>query len=118
MRNEMLSLLCDPFTHESLTLDIDGSLSGAGRRYPLRDGIPVFVTDEDLTGLNGRYEAMYRWITPGRQLALPAEGGFLCGPRPDLVHAAAVPAHGGPAGPERRPGSWQRRAAALPGRSV
>jgi ubiquinone/menaquinone biosynthesis C-methylase UbiE len=59
-----VSLLRDPGTGEALQLVAgrDGAAlvaSTSGRRFPLRDGIPDFLTPQDLTGPNGRYQRLY-----------------------------------------------------------
>lgn len=75
MYESTLPLLCDPETHESLELDAGVLLNPeSGRRYPIRDGVPVFF--EALSGSNKKYqelydrialfydpaEALYRWL--------------------------------------------------------
>lgn len=75
MNETTLPLLCDPETHDSLQLDAGALLNPkSGRRYPIRDGIPVFF--EALSGSNKKYqelydriaffydpaEALYRWL--------------------------------------------------------
>jgi ubiquinone/menaquinone biosynthesis C-methylase UbiE len=68
MNPDILSLLCDPQTHEPLELaDAGGERalrSASGRVYPLREGIPVFLTGSDLTGQNQRYERLYNRLAP------------------------------------------------------
>jgi len=34
----------------------------SGERFPIRDGIPVFLTPEDLTGSNRKYNHLYETI--------------------------------------------------------
>jgi ubiquinone/menaquinone biosynthesis C-methylase UbiE/uncharacterized protein YbaR (Trm112 family) len=75
MDERTVPLLCDPETHTPLELGTDVLLNPkSGRRYPLRDGIPVFF--EALSGSNKKYqelydgiarfydpaEALYRWL--------------------------------------------------------
>lgn len=58
MYESTLPLLCDPETHESLELDAGVLLNPAsGRRYPIRDGVPVFF--EALSGSNKKYQELY-----------------------------------------------------------
>lgn len=58
MEERILPLLCDPDTHDALALDTGGLLnSKSGRRYPIRDDIPVFF--EALSGSNKKYQELY-----------------------------------------------------------
>jgi ubiquinone/menaquinone biosynthesis C-methylase UbiE/uncharacterized protein YbaR (Trm112 family) len=81
MEERILPLLCDPDTHDALELDTGALLnSKSGRRYPIRDGIPVFF--EALSGSNKKYqelydriarvydpaETLYRWLFRKRDL--------------------------------------------------
>jgi ubiquinone/menaquinone biosynthesis C-methylase UbiE len=69
-----LNLLCDPVTHETLELVTVQSPHrkprqelvsiGSGRRFPIRDGIPVFLNHSDLSGLNKRYQTFYDRVAP------------------------------------------------------
>jgi ubiquinone/menaquinone biosynthesis C-methylase UbiE len=64
----ILPLLCDPITHAPLEIDAQShSLVSArtGRRYPLRDGIPVFIDEAEVTGPNRKYQHMYDRLAPG-----------------------------------------------------
>jgi ubiquinone/menaquinone biosynthesis C-methylase UbiE len=80
MNERVLSLLCDPATHESLELQVDVGPDGAqqpllanpksGRRFPIREGIPVFLNEAEVSGLNRKYQKMYDWMAPGYDLAL------------------------------------------------
>lgn len=68
MDSEVVSLLCDPDTRYSF--EFDGTTlrnTATGRIYPVRDGIPMFVSS--LTGRNLKYQAMYDRIAPGYDLA-------------------------------------------------
>lgn len=35
-----------------------------GQVFPSKNGLPIFLTDEDLAGLNGRYERLYNHLAP------------------------------------------------------
>jgi ubiquinone/menaquinone biosynthesis C-methylase UbiE len=68
MESEVLSLLCDPDTRYEF--ELEGTTlrnTATGRVYPIRDGIPLFVST--LTGPNLKYQAMYDRIAPGYDLA-------------------------------------------------
>lgn len=68
MESEVLSLLCDPDTRYDF--ELEGSTlrnTATGRVYPIRDGIPLFVST--LTGPNLKYQALYDRIAPGYDLA-------------------------------------------------
>jgi ubiquinone/menaquinone biosynthesis C-methylase UbiE len=64
MKPETVSLLCDPVSREPLRLAEEGGAlllvaGGSGRRFPIRDGIPNFLDEADLSGPNGRYQRLY-----------------------------------------------------------
>lgn len=68
MESDVLSLLCDPDTRYEF--ELEGSTlrnTATGRVYPIRDGIPLFVST--LTGSNLKYQALYDRIAPGYDLA-------------------------------------------------
>lgn len=68
MESEVLSLLCDPDTRYEFELEGSSLRNTAtGRVYPIRDGIPLFVST--LTGLNLKYQSLYDRIAPGYDLA-------------------------------------------------
>lgn len=65
---QTLHLLCDPRTHVPLELSGDNLVNfESGRRYPIRDGIPVFL--EEVTGPNRKYQTMYDRLAPGYDIA-------------------------------------------------
>jgi ubiquinone/menaquinone biosynthesis C-methylase UbiE len=68
MDSDVLSLLCDPDTRFPLEM-ADSSLrnTATGRIYPLREGIPLFVST--ITGSNLKYQTLYDRIAPGYDLA-------------------------------------------------
>jgi ubiquinone/menaquinone biosynthesis C-methylase UbiE len=65
-RPETVGLLQSPFTGERLHVVAEHGhealVSGSGERFPIRDGIPVFLKPEDLTGDNGKYNHLYETI--------------------------------------------------------
>jgi ubiquinone/menaquinone biosynthesis C-methylase UbiE len=68
MESEVLSLLCDPDTRYEF--ELEGSTlrnTATGRVYPIRDGIPLFVST--LTGSNLKYQSLYDRIALGYDLA-------------------------------------------------
>src|SRR5579863_1267704 len=68
MEDSVLSLLCDPDTRYALEM-AGGNLrnTATGRIYPIRDGIPLFVST--VTGSNLKYQTLYDRIAPGYDLA-------------------------------------------------
>ena len=68
MENSVLSLLCDPDTRYALELAGNNLRNTAtGRIYPIRDGIPLFVSS--VSGSNLKYQTLYDRIAPGYDLA-------------------------------------------------
>ncbi len=66
--DDVLSVLCDPDTRYAFELDGNTLRNTAtGRVYPIRDGIPLFVST--VTGSNLKYQAMYDRLAPGYDLA-------------------------------------------------
>ena len=65
MNTDLVTLLCDPMTHESLECRSGGSAGEflvnprSGRQFSLRDGIPVLFDQPDLSGSNARYQTLY-----------------------------------------------------------
>lgn len=67
MESEVLSLLCDPDTRYSFELEGNSLRNTAtGRVYPIRDGIPLFVST--VTGSNLKYKNFYDRVAPGYDL--------------------------------------------------
>ncbi len=74
MKPDLLSLICDPATHDSLEIKDETDARGraqeflvnpkTGRRFPIREGIPVFFEAADVSGLNKRYQALYDRFAP------------------------------------------------------
>jgi ubiquinone/menaquinone biosynthesis C-methylase UbiE len=68
MDEQVLSLLCDPDTRYALESAGNNLRNTAtGRIYPIRDGIPLFVST--VTGPNLKYQTLYDRIAPGYDLA-------------------------------------------------
>ena len=68
MEESVLALLCDPDTRYDLE-EAGNNLrnTATGRIYPVRDGIPLFVST--VTGPNLKYQVLYDRIAPGYDLA-------------------------------------------------
>jgi ubiquinone/menaquinone biosynthesis C-methylase UbiE len=68
MEDRVLSLLCDPDTRYALEMAGNNLRNTAtGRIYPIREGIPLFVST--VTGSNLKYQTLYDRIAPGYDLA-------------------------------------------------
>jgi ubiquinone/menaquinone biosynthesis C-methylase UbiE len=65
-RPETVGLLQSPYTGHPLHVVRDGNreelVSASGERFPIRDGIPVFLKPEELTGSNRKYNHLYESI--------------------------------------------------------
>ncbi|HEY1208448.1 MAG TPA: methyltransferase domain-containing protein [Terracidiphilus sp.] len=65
-RPQIVALLQSPFTEKPLHVVSDKGcealVSSSGERFPVRNGIPVFLKPEDLTGDNGKYNKLYETI--------------------------------------------------------
>jgi len=65
-RQETISHLQSPFSGNPL--HVDGGqgrevlVSSSGERFPVRNGIPTFLSPKDLTGDNGKYNHLYETI--------------------------------------------------------
>jgi ubiquinone/menaquinone biosynthesis C-methylase UbiE len=74
MKPNTIPLLCDPITHEPLRLDVEPGPDGSthevlvsvrsGQRFLIRDGIPLFLRDSDVTGQNKKYQELYNRMAP------------------------------------------------------
>ena len=74
MKPNTLPFLCNPVTHEPLRLVVrpgsDGSVQEklvsvkSGEEFPIRDGIPIFLRDADVSGSNKKYQELYNHIAP------------------------------------------------------
>jgi len=79
MDDRVLSLLCDPATHERLEILREPSPHGgeqvllvnprSGRRFPICEGIPCFLDPSEVSGLNWKYQKFYDRIAPGYDAA-------------------------------------------------
>lgn len=68
MEDHVLSLLCDPDTRYALEIAGKNLRNTAtGRIYPIRDGIPLFVST--VSGPNLKFQTLYDRIAPGYDLA-------------------------------------------------
>lgn len=91
MESEALSLLCDPDTRYSFELDGQTLRNTAtGRVYPIRDGIPLFISS--LTGANLRSQAHYDRIAPFYDMTERLQRWANQAPdhRPELASALAL----------------------------
>ncbi len=72
MKPETVSLLCEPGTHDPLSLaSVPGSDGSAqevlvgihsGERFRVRDGIPLLLDESKVSGFNQRYQRIYNRI--------------------------------------------------------
>jgi ubiquinone/menaquinone biosynthesis C-methylase UbiE len=80
MRPNTLPLLCHPLTHEPLRVvvrpDPDGNSQEklvsikTGEEFPIRDGIPIFLREADVSGSNKKYQELYNHIAPFYDLSM------------------------------------------------
>jgi ubiquinone/menaquinone biosynthesis C-methylase UbiE/uncharacterized protein YbaR (Trm112 family) len=80
MDAETISMLCNPYTHESLKYitdqNSDGSLTEflvgiqSGERFPFQNGIPVLYNASRLEGYNLKYNDFYRKLAKFYDFAL------------------------------------------------
>jgi ubiquinone/menaquinone biosynthesis C-methylase UbiE len=69
MKTDILALLCDPATRDMLEINNEPDARGhlreflgnpkTGRRFPVRDGIPIFLLEGEVSGPNRKYQALY-----------------------------------------------------------
>jgi ubiquinone/menaquinone biosynthesis C-methylase UbiE/uncharacterized protein YbaR (Trm112 family) len=86
MDQRILSVLCDPVTHEELQMRRETDLRGAekvflvnpasGRKFSIRDGIPCFIGPAEVSGPNKKYQELYDRIARGYDLGLKLYGFF------------------------------------------
>ena len=68
MEDHVLSLLCDPDTRYALErAGTNLRNTATGRIYPIRDGIPLFLST--VAGSNLKYQTLYDRIAPGYDVA-------------------------------------------------
>jgi len=73
MKPDILALMCDPITRDALEIKTGPDAQGhpqevlvnpkTGRRFPVRDSIPIFLEGE-VIGSNKRYQGLYNRIAP------------------------------------------------------
>ncbi|MEN4012008.1 MAG: methyltransferase domain-containing protein [Bellilinea sp.] len=65
MKESTLQFLCNPTTKEDLRLEITESGEevlvsvDSGQRFPIKNGIPVFIHADQVVGLNKKYQGIY-----------------------------------------------------------
>ena len=69
MRSDILTLICDPSTRDGLEITTVSDARDrpqefllnpkTGQRFPIRNGIPIFLLQGELSGSNQRYQARY-----------------------------------------------------------
>ncbi|HUI87987.1 MAG TPA: methyltransferase domain-containing protein [Anaerolineales bacterium] len=74
MKPQTLSLLCDPITYDPLEVEsaferrqaVQESLINrkTGKCFPIREGIPIFLDDQQVTGSNRKYQSLYDRLAP------------------------------------------------------
>jgi ubiquinone/menaquinone biosynthesis C-methylase UbiE/uncharacterized protein YbaR (Trm112 family) len=74
MRIETLAILCSPLEHAPIELATDMTADGKTRqflvnrerrlKFPIRDGIPIFVEPHEITGINNRFRRIYDGWAP------------------------------------------------------
>ena len=88
MRTETLSILCSPLERAPLELATEVTTNGEtpqflvnherGLKFPIRNGIPVFVEPQQITGINTRFRKIYDGWAPFYDL-LSRVGLYLLG---------------------------------------
>jgi SAM-dependent methyltransferase len=74
MESDILALICDPTTHDTLETRTEPDGRGhhqeflfnpkSGQRFPIRDGIPIFLREGEASGSNRKYQTMYDRFAP------------------------------------------------------
>ncbi len=69
MKSDILSVIGDPATHEALEFHAESGARGrrreffinprTGRQFPVREGIPIFLLENEVSGSNRRYQTLY-----------------------------------------------------------
>ena len=76
MKSTTLRLLADPLSGEPLNLEKDPtgtewlSAPNTGGRYPIRDGMPIFISTADISGENAKYQKLYDRLAPFYDLSV------------------------------------------------
>jgi ubiquinone/menaquinone biosynthesis C-methylase UbiE/uncharacterized protein YbaR (Trm112 family) len=88
MRPETLAILCSPLERAALELKTDVTVNGEARqflvnhehglKFPIRNGIPLFVEPDQITGINHRFRKIYDGWAPFYDL-LSRVGLYLLG---------------------------------------
>lgn len=95
MKPETLAILCNPHNHEPLQYVREPTLQewlvgvNTGQRFPIQYGIPVFVTEQEVTGSNKKYQTFYDRIARGYDLSERIVGDLFWGGR-DRVRRAIL----------------------------
>ena len=64
-----INLLCDPKTRKPLTQKNSMLVAEDGKTYPIQHGIPVLIRQQDIVGLNRKYQRFYDIIARGYDFA-------------------------------------------------
>ena len=74
MISGILSLVCDPITYDLLEVETAFDSRGCkreflvnqktGKHFPIREGIPIFLEKDAITGSNKKYQSMYDRFAP------------------------------------------------------
>jgi ubiquinone/menaquinone biosynthesis C-methylase UbiE len=74
MKSDILTIVCDPTTRDALEIRTEPDARGrlreslvnpkTGQRFLVRDGIPIFLPEGEVSGSNQRYQAMYDRFAP------------------------------------------------------
>ncbi|HVN14228.1 MAG TPA: methyltransferase domain-containing protein [Anaerolineales bacterium] len=73
MKPDILALVCDPTTRDALEYRTESDAHSTcellvnvktGKRFPIRENIPIFIEQVDVSGSNKRYQSMYDRFAP------------------------------------------------------
>ena len=74
MKSDVLTLICDPTTRDVLEIKTGSGAHGrlreflfnprSGQHFPVREGIPIFLSEAEVSGSNQRYQTMYDRFAP------------------------------------------------------
>ncbi len=63
MRNDLLELLINPYSGNELKRENDFLVDIATKeRFPIKNGIPVLIREEEVKGLNKLHQKRYDWF--------------------------------------------------------